>query len=375
MAHRTQNDGTSGDVVIRSGPPASGGGGGSWGGGGFGGNRVGASGNFGGPSAKTIALRKKARQAQKEKAARDAADAAARAQEQARVQTRQQLLAEQARRHGTVRAEIDQGFAARTAQLASSLEQEISSARQPHASGSSSERWQLYLITKEKNEIDGLIARKASELSAKNIVAHSFDGHDPLTRTPADYLMRLDQFGEALDSGYQAWANAYTAAHESRLLSAQIISLTEKSNGLASHHAEQTIVWREREALWERHRQIAEQRDARIRFKQQADADTRIERIRQANTLTLPASSLAAGGVVLTPQGVLIAQEAAAVLENAVQAGIKGLIDLGRIALKTGPVFITGMLESPVLGNAELTAEQRNRLFYAVGVPAKTLEL
>lgn len=187
--------------------------------------------------------------------------------------------------------------------------------------------------------------------------------------------MRLDQFGEALDSGYQAWANAYTAAHESRLLNAQIISLTEKSNGLASHHAEQTIVWREREAHWERLRQFAEQRDARIRFKQQADADTRIERIRQANTLTLPASSLAAGGVVLTPQGVLIAQEVAAVLENAVQAGIKGLIDLGRIALKTGPVFITGMLESPVLGNSELTAEQRNRLFYAVGVPAKTLEL
>ncbi|MDR6609357.1 S-type pyocin domain-containing protein [Pseudomonas synxantha] len=373
MAQRTLNDGTSGDVVIRSGPPASVGG--SWGGGGFGGNRVGASGNFGGPGAKTIALRRKANQERKEKAAKEAADAAARALEQARVQTRQQLLAGQAQRHGIVRAEIDQGFAAKTAQLSSSLEHEISSARQPHDSGSSSERWQLYLISKEKNEIDGLIARKTSELNARNIVARSFDGHDPLTRTPADFLVRLDQFGDALDSGYQAWENAYTAAHESRLLSTQVTSLTEKSNRLASHHAEQTIVWREREAHWERLRQIAEQRDARIRFKQQADADTRIERVRQANTLTLPATSLAAGGVVLTPQGVLVAQEVAAVLENAVQAGIKGLIDLGRIALKTGPVFITGMLESPVLGNGELTPEQRDRLFYAVGVPAKTLEL
>ena len=375
MAQRTFNDGTSGDVVIRSGPPASGGGGGSWGGGGFGGNRVGASGNFGGPGAKTIALRKKAKQERKEKAAKDAADAAARAQEQARVQTRQQLLAGQAQRHGIVRAEIDQGFAAKTAQLSASLEHEISSARQPLDSGSSSERWQLYLLSKEKNEIDGLIARKTSELNARNIAARSFDGHDPLTRTPADFLVRLDQFGDALDSGYQAWENAYTAAHESRLLSTQVTSLTEKSNRLASHHAEQTIVWREREAHWERLRQIAEQRDARIRFKQQADADTRIERVRQANTLRLPATALAAGGVVLTPQGLLVAQEVAAVLENAVQAGIKGLIDLGRIALKTGPVFITGMLESPVLGNGELTPEQRDRLFYAVGVPARTLEL
>jgi hypothetical protein len=269
---------------------------------------------------------------------------------------------------------VDRRFADKAGQLAPSLEHEISAARRPPTTDSS-ERWQLYLITKEKNEIEGLIAQKNAELNTRNAVARSFDGHDPFFRTSNDYLTRLGQFGQALNDGHQIWENAYNAAHEARLLSTQISELTDKSNALARRHAEQTIVWREREAVWEAHRQYAEQREARVRFKQQADEDVRVERVRQANSLTIPMSSLTAGGMALTRDGVFVAQQGAAVLEMAVQSAVNTLIDFGRIAAKTGPVFVTAMVYSPTLGNGELSGEQRRRLFQAVGVPAQALGL
>jgi hypothetical protein len=377
MAQNTFNDGSSGSVVIRSGPPASGGGSG----GGFGGGG-GVSGGFGKTSKGKRKARKRAieadRNAKEHASAQAAAQAqaeAAQAQEQARVQARHQQLAGWAQRHTAVRVEVDQRFAARSAQLAPTLEQEVLAVRRPPDSHST-ERLQLHTITKEKNGIDGLIARKTAELNAKNAVARSFDGHDPLTRTVNDYRARLEQFGEALVHGHQTWENAYNAAHEARLLSAQISALTGKSNALARHHAEQTIVWREREAVWERNRQYAEQREARVRFKQQVDEDARVERVRHANTLTAPVTSVAAGGgMFLTRESVLVAQDVAAALERAVQAAIDTLIDAGRIVARTGPVFVTAMFYSPTLGNGELTAEQRRRLFQGIGVPVQALGL
>ena len=371
MAQRF-NDGTSGDVVIRSGPPASGGWGGGSGGGG--GNRVGASGNFGGVSSKTKALRKAANKAREEKAAKDKADAAARAQEQARIQSRQQLLGVLTQRHSTFRTELDRSFTARAEQLTQSLEHEISGAKRHHDS-QSSERWQLYLITKDKNEIDGLIARKTVARNDKNAIAAAFDGHDPITRTADDYLTRLGQFGDALMSGHQLWEAAYDAAHEARLLSAQLDALNEKSNVLAAHHAEQSIVWREREALWERHRQHAEQRDARVRFKQQADEDARFERVRQANTFQLPATSSALSAGVLPSHGGEWVDA-----RNLVTAVTRAAIVVGSVlSTVTRPqaaLLMAGVLyPTRELGNGELTPEQRHRLFEAVAVPAHALEL
>jgi hypothetical protein len=369
MAQRF-NDGTSGDVVIRSGPPASGGGsGGGFGGGG--GNRVGASGNFGGPSARTISLRRKANRERDAKAAKDRADAAAHAQEQVRIQTRQQLLSGLAQRHSVFRTEVDQRFAVRAEQTMTSLEREISAMREPGVGVPITERWQLHAIDKQKSLIDGLIARKTAELNEKNGVARSFDGHDPLTRTTDDYLARLGQFGDALVSGNQIWESAYSAAHESRLLSTQINALHDKSAALVKDHA----VWVERLAAWAKLTQVAEQRDAHIRFKQQADEDVRVERVRQANTLTVPTISVASGGMVFTPDGVRVAQEVAAMLEKATEIAIDLLTDVGKIALRTGPVFVTAMVHSPTLGNGELTPEQRNRMLHAIGVPAQTLNL
>ncbi|MBV7493597.1 S-type pyocin domain-containing protein [Pseudomonas sp. PDM24] len=377
MAQQTHYDGTSGSVVITSGPPASSGGSG----GGFGGG-AGVSGGFGRTSKKRQKARRRAIEADRQKKEKERAQAEAKAQAEAaqaqaaaaQTQALHQFLAGLAQRHDAIRGEVDRRFADRAGQLAPSLEQEISAARRAPTTDSS-ERWQLYLITKEKNEIDGLIARKTTELNIRNAVARSFDGHDPFTRTSNDYLTRLGQFGEALNDGHQIWENAYNAAHEARLLSTQISALTDKSSALARRHAEQTIVWREREAVWEAQRQYAKQREARVRFKQQADEDARVERVRQANTLTVPVSSLTAGGMALTRDGIFVAQQGAAVLEMAVQSAVNTLIDFGRIAAKTGPVFVTAMVYSPTLGNGELSAEQRRRLFQAVGVPAQALGL
>lgn len=375
MAQNTLNDGSSGDVVIRSGPPASGGrGGGGFGGGG--GNRVGASGNFGGVSSKTAALRKRANRERQEKAAKDRAEAeqaAAREQEQNRIKTRQQLLAGMVQRHDSVRAELDRSFADKTAQLVSSLEQEISAAKRKHST-ERSERWQLYLISKEKSEIDGLIARKTAELNAKSAAAKSFDGHDPLARTASDYLMRLDQFADALSQGHQVWENAYGAAHEARLLSAQIGVLTERSSALARLHAEQTIVWRERDADSERQRQVAQQRDARIRFKQQSDEDRRLEQARQANTLSLPTSSTTFS-TLFNPRGISAAGAADGLAVAVARATtVLGAALGARIGAQVA-IFVAGMAYPSELGNGELTPEQRARLFHAVAVPAQALEL
>jgi len=316
MAKQTLNDGSDGTVVIRPGPTASGGGF-QIGSGGF-------SGGFGGSGSRRSSRRRKARararyeqlKAQQEaqaKADAEQAKATAAAQEQVRLQARQQALATMVQRYTNTRAEVDRNFASKRSQLDAALQKEISAAKRPPTSNST-ERWLLYTITKEKNEIDGLIARKSQEFNAKNLAARVFDGQDPLSRSVDDYRARLDQFGAALDDGHRLWEQAYVAGQEARLLSEQIKALSEKSNALARHHAEQTVVWRERDAVSERQRQYAEQRAERIRFKQQVDESTRYQRFKQAHTLSVPTSALAAGGMVLTRETVFVAQQAAAIL-------------------------------------------------------------
>ena len=140
MAQQTHYDGTSGSVVIRSGPPASSGGSG----GGFGGG-AGVSGGFGRTSKKRQKARRRAIEADRQKREKERAQAeakaqaeaaqaqtaAAQAQEQARVQARHQQLEGLAQHHAAVRVEVDQRFTARSAQLAPTLEQEVLAARRP----------------------------------------------------------------------------------------------------------------------------------------------------------------------------------------------------------------------------------------------------
>ncbi len=379
MAQNTFNDGSSGSVVIRSGPPASGGGSGSGIGGGGG-----VSGGFGGTSKKKQKARKRALAAHRQAQANQQAEAlaraqaeaaqaqaaAAQAQEQARHQAQVQFLAGLAQRHDAIRAEADRRFAQKTEQLGSALEQEILAARRP-PQATQTERWQLYTITKEKSETDGLLARKSAELNAKNALARSFDGHDPPTRTSNDYLTRLGQFGQALNDGHQIWENAYNAAHEARLLDTQINALRDRSAALARHHAEQTVVWREREASWAAQRKFVEQREARVRFKQQVDEDARATRLKQVNTLSVP---LAAGATFLTQAGSLVAEGAAKLIETAVQKAVSQL-SLSLLVPQPSTVLIFAAVYSPTLGNGELTPEQRRRLFQSVAVPVQTLGL
>ena len=401
MAQNTFNDGSSGSVVIRSGPPASSGGSGS----GFGGGG-GVSGGFGGTSKKKQKARKRAlaahRQAQEsqraeavaraqaEAVARTQAEAAsaqaeaahaqaeaarahaaaAQAQEQARQQALVQFLANLSQRHNAIRAAVDSLFAERTRQLAPLLEREILASRRPPNSDGS-ERYQLYGITKEKNEIDGLLARKTADFNAKNTVARSFDGHDPLTRTSNDYLTRLGQFGQALNDGHLIWENAYNAAHEARLLETQINALRDRSAALARHHAEQTVVWRKREAIWEAQRKFVEQREARVRYKQQVDEDARVTRLKQAHTFSVPMASVA---TFLTQTGSLVAEGATKLIEAAVQKAVSQL-SLTLLVPQPTTVLIFAAVYSPTLGNGELTPEQRRRLFQSVAVPVQTLGL
>jgi hypothetical protein len=377
MAPSTLNDGSTGDVVIKSGPPASGGGSGGSGGGhgGGGGNRVGASGNFGGPSAKTIALRKQANRERKEKEERDKAQAAAKARqdlEMARNQTRQQLLTGLAQRQGAFKIECDRNFAVRAEQLTQSLADEVLAVRKAPDVGTSSEPWQLYSINKTKSEIDGLRVRKTAQLNERIGVAHSFDGHDPLLRTATDYMARLEQFGEALASGHQIWESAYSAAHEARLLSAQISVLNDKYSALTSEHAE----WVVRLAEWERQRQYAEQRDARVRFKRQADADTRIERVKHANTCRFPVKQSMTGMSALAVAGRTWVAGAGDALAIAVSRSVVLLAEVaGTLTVRQLAIFVAGMAYPSELGNGELTPEQRSRLSHAVAVPAHALEL
>jgi hypothetical protein len=379
MAQNTFNDGSSGSVVIRSGPPASSGGSG----GGIGGGGV--SGGFGKTSKKKQKARARVKAAHLQKQQQERALAAAKAQaevtqaeaaaaqtqEQTRHQALLQFLAGLTQRHDAIRAEVDSRFAERARQLAPLLEQEILASRKPPNSDDS-ERYQLYLITKEKNEIDGLIARKSAELDSKNSTARSFDGLDPLTRTSNDYLTRLGQFGQALNEGHQIWENAYNAAHEARVLAAQINALREKTAALARHHAEQTVSWRQREAAWEAQRQYVQQREARVRFKQQSDEDSRVSRIRQANTLTVPMSSMTVNGAIFTREGAIGSPTAQAVIEASIRSAV---LTLARLAPQHAKLFAAAMVYSPTLGNGELTAEQRQRMLQSIAVPVGTLGL
>lgn len=382
MDTRSFQDRTTGDVVIRPGPPASNGGQGQGffsigGGGGFGGG-------FGGSSSKRRKKRIKARaqaraRAQAEEQARAEATALARAEALALAQAtaHRQLIDSYTQAHEAKKTELNRHFAVQSKQLAQVLQAETAAARKPPNSNGS-ERWQLYLITKERDEINGLIAGKSAELQTKEALAKSFDGNDPLQRSSKDYASRLAQLGsnQAINEARNTWESAYTAAHEAKLLCEAIGRLSEKSNALAIHHAEQQVVWRAREENRERQRLYAEQREARIRFKQQADEDIRHERARQANTLTVPTTAVAAGGLVVTRGGALVAPGAVAALEQAITATVK---EIARIAaLRAGQAVsltATAVFYSPQLGNGELTPEQHNRLFQGVGVSAEILGL
>ncbi|MBO9548973.1 S-type pyocin domain-containing protein [Pseudomonas sp.] len=372
MAQNTFNDNSTGDVVITHGSSASSGVGGGFfsigGGGGFGGG-------FGGSSRRRRKKRARARaaalaKAQAEQQARQAAAAAASAEAQA-LAHRQRVAAYSQAREGR-RVQLDAHFAGQAQGLTQALQGEIDAARKrPEHDGS--ERWQLYQITKARNETEGLIAAKQGALAEYQARAAAFAGPGASADTYAARLSGLAT-AEQMQQLHRDWEAAYLASQEARLLQEAIRQLSQRSAALLAEHATQQQLWREREARWEEQRQYAEQREARVRYKQQADEDRRLQRLKDAATLTAPVAAAQAGGVLLTQGGAQVALEVATAIQQAIANAAKEVFRVA--AIRAGQAIslsVTAMVHSPVLGDGELTADQRRRRLEGLGVRADLL--
>ncbi|MFK3816663.1 S-type pyocin domain-containing protein [Pseudomonas sp. NPDC089407] len=372
MAQNTLHDSSTGDVVITPGPTGSSSGGGGFfsigGGGGFGGG-------FGGSSRRRRKKRAGARaaalaQARAAEQARQAAAAKAHAEMLAAVHRQQVEAHSQARE--VRRAQLDVHFAGQAQGLAQALQQEIEAARKrPEYDGS--ERWQLYQITKARNETNGLIAAKQLELARRQALVTAFAGHDMAANAYAARLAGLAT-AQQMQQLHQAWEGAYVAASEARLLQEAITQLSQRAAALVVEHAEQEQLWIAKEAEWERQRQYAELRESRIRYKQQLDEDRRLLRLREAATLSVPVAAASAGGVLLGQAGAQVAAELATAIEQAIANAAKEVLRVAAIRLgQAVSLSATAMLYSPALGNGELTEAQRRRHFDGLGVRADLL--
>ena len=372
MVQNTLHDSSTGDVVITPGSSGSSSGGGGFfsigGGGGFGGG-------FGGSSRRRKKKRARARaaalaQARAQEQARQAAAARAHAEMLAAVHRQQVEAYSQAREDR--RVQLDAHFTGQVQGLTQALQQEINAARK-WSEHDGSERWQLYLITKALNETNGLIAAKQLDLASLQALAGSFSGQDIAATA---YSARLSALAtpQQMQQLHEAWEIAYVAASEAALLQEAIAQLSQRSVALVAEHAQQEQVWRAREAEWERQRQYAEQREARIRYKQQADEDRRLQGLKEAATLTVPVAAASAGGVLLGPAGAQVAAELATAIEQAIANAAKEVLRVAAIRLgQAVSLSATAMLYSPVLGNGELTEAQRGRHLEGLGVRADLL--
>ncbi|MFJ4052024.1 hypothetical protein ACIPZC_00935 [Pseudomonas sp. NPDC089743] len=232
MVQNTLNDNSTGDVVITPGSSGSSGGGGGFfsigGGGGFGGG-------FGGSSRRRRKKRARARaaalaRAKAEEQARQAAAATARAEALALAHHQRVGTYSQAREGR--RAQLDAHFAKQSKGLAQALQDEINAARKrPDYDGS--ERWQLYQITKARNETNGLIAAKQLELTKRQASAGAFAGQDVAADAYAARLASLTTAAQ-MQQLHRDWEAAYVAAQEARLLQEAIKQLSQRSAALVS---------------------------------------------------------------------------------------------------------------------------------------------
>lgn len=356
------------------------------------GGGAGFSGGFGGSSGKRAKKRARARARAEAQAIAEGA-LREQAQEQARVQAAAQAVAHQQRvsafahTYTATKAEIDRRYIAKASGLEESIKAQLEALKKP-IDVNASERLQLHLITLERDQVNTLIAMKNAELRLSDTAAKSFDGHDPLARSLQDYLAQLsttDANQTAVNQAHHAWEQAYSAAQQAKELASVISLLTEKANALTTHHAEQKVLWHSREQQWERHRQHAEQREARIGFKLQADEQARHEWRQQANTLSVTLPSSPAGGMLLTHAGAMVGQglaEISGAVARAIQA-----IDVAKLSQWAGSQLLDAAKLNPAvrivimsltpseLGDGELSPEQRNRFYEGFAVPATGLNL
>ncbi len=372
MARNTFNDSSRGDVVITPGSSGFDTGGGGFfsigGGGGFGGG-------FSSSSRRRAKKRARARaialaQAKAEEQARQAA--AARARAEALAKAHRQRVDTHGKAREARRAQLDAHFAGLKRGLAQALSQEIDAAR-TRPVHDPSERWQLYQITKARNETLGLIAAKQRELAGRKTQAAKFAGHDMAAQAYVARLMGLSTIPQ-MQQLHRDWEAAYVASQQAALLQEAIQQLSERAAALLAEHGQKTQLWRESDAKWAREREYAQQREARIRYKQQVDEDCRLKRLRQAATLTAPVAAAQSGGVLLTQAGAQVAADLAGAIEQAIANAAKELLRVAAIRVgQAVSLTTTAMLYAPELGNGELTDAQRRRHLEGLGVRADLL--
>ncbi|MCO8163734.1 S-type pyocin domain-containing protein [Pseudomonas sp. 21LCFQ010] len=344
----------------------------------------GFSGGFGGSSRKKAKRRAKAK-AQAIASARAEAEARARAEQDAHQQAqRQQALA--AHRsvldqlhsvHERRRAELDDQYAQRKAGLAEQLDQEIrAAAKAPQTPGN--ERWQLYLISKKKAEIDAVATAKQAALQARAALASAFDGHDALHRTGQDYRQQLEQrSGESAQAAHDLhrnWEQAYIAAHENALLGESIRLLRQRIEALSEQYARDAIMWREQEQREAALRQKERQREEHVKHHQRVEEVIRQTRLQAANIRYIPVDMAGSGAILFGRSDTALAHDAAKALQAQVRAAVTELVRVALIrAGQTVALGVTTALYSPVLGNGELTPEQRRRFSQGMGVNAEVM--
>jgi len=339
------------------------------------------SGGFGGSSRKKAKKRARARK-------RAAEQKRAEAEAQARAEADAQAQAAQAAAHARLlqilseaylsrRSEQGQIYASKLSALASLLEEEIRAEKKAPGSPGQ-ERWQLYLISKEKSELQALATRKETEWRHQLSLANVFDGGDPLAGELQHYQERLAQHSgghpELLEAAHSKWESAYTAAQDARLLAESLRILNEKKQALDAQYLAKEKLLREVEEMHEAFRKHAERRQEQIKFKGRADEASRRDLVNAANRFHASTPSMVAGALIWSKGGTLVAKDAAVALEQSIH---KALRELARIAaIRAGQILsvsLSAILYSPQVGNGELTPEQRRRLFQGISIGAAEL--
>ena len=234
-------------------------------------------------------------------------------------------------------------------------------------------------ILRDLDRVNKLLAIKNAELQAQNTKAAAFFGKSPLGQSTEEYLNRLHELGSTLNA-HQLWASSYDAAQSAKTLTETIRRLTDQSSALAAKKLQTETHWEQLRLKAEHTAKEIAERDAAqradIKALRKIDEERRLKLIRSANTVAASMELAASGPILMTGAGLLAAETAAVALEVAIGDAIA---ELARVAaVRTGQVlgtFVTLMTYSPPLGNGELTAEQRNREFKALSVPADFLDL
>lgn len=310
------------------------------------------------------------------------------AQEQVRreqaIAARNQTIATQTHQYESTRNTLEQEHESRRRVIGQHIQAELEAVL-PSTNLTSSIPGD-YSIRRDQDIVNRLLARKTAELQAQTARANAFFGSDPLNKSTQDYLNKLHALGSTANA-HQLWTSSYEAAQSAKTLTETIRLLTDQSNALAARKIEHQAEWRAREQHWEQLRLKGEQagkelaeRDAAqqadIKALRKTNEERRLQAITAANTVAAPAAVAAARPLLMTGAGLLGAEAAAVALEVAIG---DAMAELARIALiRTGQLagtFVTLMTYSPVLGDGELTSEQRNRALKGLSVPADFLDL